>query len=475
MATQRKTNRASAAPHSGQAASPRSASQAERRPYGSLALLALAAVLAILAGVYFWPTASDELPEIALDASSVPADGEIQLPSTPAERTVKELRNEAERAVVALRQRYPQSAGALHVAAMHYAAINQHQKAADLWREAIELDPKHAGPRVGMARAAMERGADAEAVAILEAALAAGCDTSEIYRELGSALQKIGQLSEAETRTQEGVRRYPQDAELWAALGQVQLQQDNLEAAATSFQQAIQHDPNSATAHFALANVFARQGKKEEAEIHRQRFAEIKKRHPLQEHRFQVVYEAALRRLVVGTLRNVGAEHQKQGALQDAENFYLQALRLDPADRDACRWLASLYHDAGRLADARLVQQRLVEIEPERIENHLNLASLAARLGEPEAVEQILRSAQDAAPQSAIIPRTLASLYLQQGRSDEARAAAEQAVQRDPSAESYLVLATACEQLGDVAAAAQAKKAARRMAPQSPPTRPVAP
>jgi tetratricopeptide (TPR) repeat protein len=286
----------------------------------------------------------------------------------------------------------------LHVAASHYAQLQQFGKAAEIWERSVELAPNYAGPRVGLALAAMEQGNDDQAIAILEQALADGCRTADAFLQLATAREKVGKLEEAEAAAQQGVEAFPQDTELWISLGQIQLQREKLKESEASLLQALNLRPDAASAHFALGTVTARLGRAEEAEKHRQRFAEIRAEHPLQTERFHVVYEATLRMIVVTTLCNAASEYERQGELDDAERLYREALELAPRSPDTYRWLASLYHQQGRIGDALVVQQRLVELEPGRVENHLNLASLSAELGDRTGMEASLRAAQALAP-----------------------------------------------------------------------------
>jgi predicted Zn-dependent protease len=405
------------------------------------------------------------------DASQPPeVSPPVALPTQPAERSVEELREEAEAAITELMERHPDSPGALHIAATYYAELHQYDKAANLWERCVQLAPSYAGPRAGLAVAAMERGDDARAVTILNQAIAAGCRTPEIVQHLATALQKTGDLKGAEAGAREGVQAFPEEAALWILLGQIQLQQDKLAEAEMSLREGVRRRRDSASAHYALATVLARQGKLDEAADHRRTFAELKSESPLEQHRFQTVYEAALRRVVVTTLCNVASEHERQDDPQEAERLYRNALALAPGSPGAYHWLASFYREQGRLEDAHRVQHRLAQVEPDRLENYLNLASLASQLGRMDEAENALLNAARVAPEAAVVYRSLAGLSLQRGDAGRARAMAEQAARREPSADHYLLLAEACRQAGDSAGAEAALGAARGIAAANPNT-----
>jgi tetratricopeptide (TPR) repeat protein len=410
-----------------------------------------------------------DLPETTdVAASAARQDGSIALPVTPASISVDQLREESEQVVSELIRRYPTSSMALHIAAAHYAAVHEVGKAANLWRRCIELAPSSAGPRVGLATTAMERGDDAGAIQILEEALAAGCHTQEVYVQMATALQKLARLDEAERRLKQGLELFPRDVELWSALGQVQLQQSKLQDAEASLREAVRLRPDAATAHFSLATLYAQSARPDLAAEHRRRFAELRSEHPVQPGRFQEVYEGALRNVVVDALSKAAAEYHRQGESNTAEDLYLRALELNPQSAVTCRWLVSLLHRQGRFGDALLAQRRLVEIEPGRVENHLNLASLAAQFGDYDAAETALMNAARTAPQSEVAYIGLARLGIQRGQFGQARQFAEQAVQLAPSPDTYLILAEACERLGDQAGMRAAASAASQLAPRDP-------
>jgi tetratricopeptide (TPR) repeat protein len=362
--------------------------------------LAAAALAAILAAPFVGrPSNRHDSPAHTTPARALsPHEPPRTLPAAPAPRSVAQLREESERVAQDLVRRYPQSPAALHLAAGLYADLRQFSRAEEIWTRCIEIAPTHAGPRVGLAMAAMERGDDAQAVVILEQALAADCRTPEVFLELAAGLQKVGRLEDAEAAARAGLEAFPERPDLWVSQGQIQLQRDNLKDAEASLHAALRLWPDSAPAHYALAAVSARLGQRERAEEHRRRFAQLKAEHPLEQERFQVVYDAILRRIVVTLLCNAGGEHQRQNSLREAERLYRRALELDPASADACRWLASLLHRQGRFREAHQAQLRLVEIEPDRVDNHLNLASLSAQLGDAAGAAAAVRAARRLAP-----------------------------------------------------------------------------
>jgi tetratricopeptide (TPR) repeat protein len=427
-----------------------------------LVIIILGATAGVLGALYLLRP-----PRTSLDRGSAPPplrrEVSVVLPTAAEPRTVDELREQSERTAIELMRRYPDSPGALHVAATQYAELQQFAKAAEIWERCVKLAPDYAGPRVGLAMAAMERGDDGAAVEILEDALAAGCRTAEVFLQLAAAREKVGNLADAAAAASQGVDAFPEDAELWTSLGKIQLQREELADAEASLRQALKLAPDAGPAHFAMAAVSARLGRPEEAQEHRRRFAELRAANPMQTERFQVVYEATLRRITVTTLAGAAAEYERRGDSREAERSYLEAVALAPRHAGAYRWLASMYHKQGRIGDACLVQERLAQLEPGRVENHLNLASLLLQLGRDEEAEAVLLNVIRISPEAGSAYLALGQISLKRGEFRRASELAEQATRLAPTAEGFLLLASARRELGDGPGAESAMQSARQI------------
>jgi tetratricopeptide (TPR) repeat protein len=323
---------------------------------------------------------------------------------------------------------------------------------------------------------AMEQGHDELAVQRLRNALAGSCSSPNVYHELARALKKLGEVEDARRAVEAGLAAFPESPENWALLGQIQLQLGGFAEAEASLRKAIALRYEAPTTFFALAAACARQGKREEAAGYRKRFAEEKAKDPLAAgRRFQVVYSAILRRIAATAIGRAGAVYARHGEPTEAERLILRAIALDPANAEHCHALAALYRSLGRIADTRVAQRRLVQLEPENATNYVNLASVSAQLGDTDSAEAALERAIEIEPDSAIAYASLAQLYLQAGKFEQARAKAEDAVRRESTVTGYMLLAAACQQLGDTTAAEAAREKARRLTPEDPRLGPIAP
>lgn len=395
----------------------------------------------------------------------------VVLPTIAEEVSNEQLQKEAVAEVEALVKRFPKVAGALHVEAMLLVGLQQTEKAEQVWRECIAIDPRYVGPRVGLANALAERGQNEAAVEVLNTAFADGCSSPEAYHLLAATLAKLGRLKESEEALKKGVAQYAGDAELWLLLGQTQNQLQRFPEAEASLLKAVGLGCESPAVYFALSTASTRQGKTKEAAEHRKRFSEMKagEAKATGDRPFYERYGGALRAIVVTALGGAAAVYARQGDAAEAERLFLRGLALVPGHSQILGELGALYLQAGRIADARAVQERLVAMEPKNVFHHVNLASVAAQVGDFERAESALNEAVRLQPQFGLPYISLAQLHLQMGDLQQARSFAETGVRLAPSAHGYGVLAFACQAVGDTKAAEAARAAAEKLAGEGAP------
>jgi tetratricopeptide (TPR) repeat protein len=203
--------------------------RAERQPTGAwphigkhvaLGLAMIAAVVGILAGVYYWPhPAADN--QAASDTASFPP---LELPDQPDPIAIEPLRAEAETMAAQLLARFPDSAAAHRAAATLYQYFIQYDTAVEHWRRCVELEPRSVSNRVWLAQAQLKQGQDAAAIETLREAEAAGLSSPELTLQLATALQQTGQLPAAEKAALDGLQAFGDQFSLWVSAGQAQLQ-----------------------------------------------------------------------------------------------------------------------------------------------------------------------------------------------------------------------------------------------------------
>ena len=363
--------------------------------------------------------ASDSLGRFGSDSLPKPTISLSQEALTP---SPEEMQQEAEEVAARIARRFPDSAEALHVAAMLYFDLHQTQKAEPIWRKCVELAPNMAGVHVGLGTVAMSQGRDEEAVETLRRRWPSATSSPDVYQNLATSLGKLGRTAEAEAVLQTAVTTFPKHADHWLLLGQTQIRLDQFEAAERSLGRALELGLNSSKVYYSLANACARQGKTDLAAEYRARFVELKSDHAPPEGKWsEGRYPVILKQLTVAVLSNAGEVYMVQQDYDEAERLLSRAVALDPKHIKSHRLLAALYYLLGRPADAKLVQERLIELEPDNLLHHVNLASISGELGDYRSAEAALKRILDVSPNSAVAYTGLAELCLHVGKLDQAR------------------------------------------------------
>ncbi len=443
--------------------------------YLKLGLLCLAVALTVVV-VTVLITPTEELePDVSKQSPEPPAQAaspaaSVTLATTPAEGSNEQLQTELVEQVEALQAAFPQSPHALHVAAGAYSKIHQTVKAGEIWKECIELDPRHVGPRLGLATLMSEKGEDLQAIEMLEDALADGCTSPELYYRLAEAHSKVGEVERAEAVMKTGVKVFPGFAINWLLLGQTQNQLQKFEDAEQSLLKSMALGNRDSEVYFALANACQRQGKAEQAAEYRKQFSELKAAvaKARKDKPFQEIYQQALRPIVVASLAAAAAIYNQQGDSKKGEQHFLRANALDPDNQQVLEELTSMYRKENRIADALVVQRRLVALEPANVIYHVNLAGLASQTGDWDAAEAALEEAKILKPDFALPYIGLAQLQLQKGELTQARQNAESSVRCEPSVQGLTLLAIICQQQGDMVAANEARQAAVNLKARGP-------
>lgn len=405
-------------------------------------LALLVALLRPIGGPVAVATSQDDTPPV--------------LPTEPEPRTVEELTAEGEQAVAQLLARYPQTASAHQAAAMLYQTLNQYERVTEHWKKCLDLDSSKTGAWEWLADAQLKQGADEDAFRTLTKALQTGLASAPIYQKYVTALQRKGELAEAEKAGREGLTLHPEDVGLWIALGRTQLQLEKLADARDSFLAALRLKPDSIPAHFAASGVCLRLGEKEAAAEHKRRVDEWNAAAQADELTFEQEYEDSLRLSVSVVLSLAATTCDEHGDSDEAERLCQRAYTIHPGYPDSYRQLVNLYHRQGRIASALAVQQRLAVVEPENEANYLNLASLLLELRQVPEAEEILVNASRSAPRKGVFSEHLATIALLSGQLPKARQYAEEAVRREPSPARFRLLAEICRQQGDASGEAAA-------------------
>ncbi len=262
------------------------------------------------------------------------------------------------------------------------------QSAHPIFNEALARDER--SPRLlnNLAGALITEGDVERGEALLREALAAEPAMTDARVNLASLLVERGAVAEAETLLVEALSAQPRDGQALSVLGSIRFSQGQAEEAEDFFRRAVAARPDDARYRENLGAVLATIGRFEEALLE---------------------YETAR------DLGSAGAPLQTN--------------------------LAVLYMQTGRIDQARDAFLTATELDPDSPGTHLNLARYQLQTDDFDAALASIRRARE------LLPTDPGPLVLQaqalalQGRTDEARSAAQEALRLDPeSAEAAQIL-----------------------------------
>ncbi len=307
----------------------------------------------------------------------------------------------------------PAFAPAAYVDAFTAFAARRFREAIDLFRTAIARDPLITDPAArskallaGIAALRAKNGS--EAVALLEAAVAAAPESSESRRVLGIALRAMGRLPESIAQFEIAVRIRPDDERARLGLGTTLAEAGKLEDAERELRDAIRTIPASGAARWALVDVLEKQSRGTEAVRLLQDAAAL----PIVAGRAHLLwrmaemahaYQRDLNRVITLVREMARLVPNDPKGYKDLGLAYYRAGREDEAavelqlmsllgleDGETLGAMGQIHLNAGRLDRAVSTLRRAVALDPTRTQSRYVLARTLQRLGRDEEAKQEL-------------------------------------------------------------------------------------
>jgi len=253
-------------------------------------------------------------------------------------------------------------------------------------------------------------------------------------------------------------------------LGETYLKLRDYEKAKASYEAAIEVRPDFMKAYYGLATVCARLRLKNEAKQYRERFKELEVESRKAGRHWRQVFDPlrVTRESLAHTCTDIGRVYQAQGYTNRAEQLLQRAATVDPNNL-VCRFeLTALYQQTRRLSDALGICEQITDIEPENGANYLTIGNVNSRLNRFDAAEKAYKKVIEIAPKRSEGYRGLAELYLKFNRNlQQTKTLASKAVELEPAAPNYFVLAAACDKNGDRAGSLRAAEQAIKLDPNN--------
>ena len=331
-------------------------------------------------------------------------------------------------------------------------ALEHHQRgrlaeAERIYRQILDLDPRHADSLHLLGVLAHQVGRDDAAVDLIGAAITLDKRQAAYHSNLGTALQAQGRLEEAADSYHHALALKPDLAEAQMNLGAVYESLGKREMAEAHLRRALALRPDLAEVHVNLGNILQAQGKFDEAVASQERalalkpeFAEawINHANALQAQGKLDSAVASYRRALAlkpgwaelhGNLANTLLAQNK---LEDAEACYAQALTLKPEFAEAWYNLGNLRQaqneldtpgnsgKQSKLLEAVACYRRALQLKPHLPEAHYNLGNTLHTLERLNEAAASFERALALRPEYAEAHYNLGCVFEDLGRLDEA-------------------------------------------------------
>jgi tetratricopeptide (TPR) repeat protein len=292
--------------------------------------------------------------------------------------------------------------------------------------------------------------------------------TPSAHFRLARALAFLGKSQEAIAEARKDIELAPQAGESYALLGETHTQLQDYANAKIAYEKAVEVQPGLSKPYYGLSVVCARLGRQEESRAYQQKFRDIEAQDRQAGRHWRQVFDplAITRRSVAHTHADVGRVYQSHGRVDLAEPFWQKAALLDPNNVDCRFYLGALYEQKQKAQEALKLYEQITCAEPGNGVAYFLMGNLRVRLNQPDDAEKAFRKVIEVSPERAEGYRALAQVYLRFQRNPaEGKALATRAVEIEPAAVNYFLLAMACEGNNDGAGARAAIKRAVELDP----------
>lgn len=250
----------------------------------------------------------------------------------------------------------------------------QYADAMPLLEEAIALDAQNAAAHILLAGALMDEGRLDAAVGAARRAISHDSGSADAHNILGAVLTRQGHRTEAAASYTAALRIDPDHTRANVNLGNILSQAGRLDAAAERFRHALSITASDDQALTGMGALLARQNRLDEAAEHCRRALRVKPDSS-------------------GAHYNLGIVLAQQGQVEQAILEYREAIRIDPGHFAALVNLGAELSRQGKLDEAIALQKRALLIQPNSADLHNNLGfAYAARGNRALAIEHYKRA-----------------------------------------------------------------------------------
>ena len=361
-------------------------------------LLALVALLVGVSGIAFYLRRPKNEPD-ALQPGILQA--RIDEPEYQPSASADELLKLAERTADELIGDYPDDPGTWSVQARRHYLLSETAQASALWRKSLKLDPTFAEAFFGLGLVALDNDQHAQAAERFEDVARLDSKEPRVPVLRAKALMLAGRAEDAILILEQHVSTERTSAEAWEMAGQAYLQAQDFKRAAASFAVAVRAVPDMKDAVYGLSRAYAGLGDSQKASDYAEKFRKLAEAAHVENAENAKLFRDR------DFAAHVAAQAQADAArvylrytnARRAEDLLLRAVRLEPASVEFLGQLQQSLQQRGAQAQAAEIGERIVELEPKRLDQWLNLGWLYSQLNVPDKAIAACQKAIDLSPE----------------------------------------------------------------------------
>ena len=229
--------------------------------------------------------------------------------------------------------------------ALQYHQSGQLQKAEEIYRKILEINPDHCDSLHLLGVIANQAGNNDMAVRLIGRAIEINSTEPIYFNNIGNAFKAQGNLKQAVFNYQKALELKPDFAEALVSMGSVYIEFGRLKEAISCFQKALQFKQNFPDAYYNMGIALKEQNRIDEAIIC------YKKSLELNPGFFDAYY-------------NLGAIYKEQGRLDESGFCYRKVLEIRPSNANAHYNLGVVYQKQDKLSEAITCYKKAVQLKP---------------------------------------------------------------------------------------------------------------
>jgi tetratricopeptide (TPR) repeat protein len=313
-------------------------------------------------------------------------------------------------------------------------------------RKALDLNPKHAGAQLRLARLMVEAGDPdllKDAQQRLNGLLQDSPDDPNALQALALTELKLGEPEDALQHLARAEAAAPGQVVIAVNMAQAKLQQRDTKGAEAILKKAVESSPNSVDAHLVFADFYVSQKKNSEAEAQFKRALEIDPKNGpalMALARFQLTQgrkqdaEQSFKRVsgFAGYETVYGLFLSEEGRSDESLLEFEKLAKAHPGDRQIRTRLVAAYQNANRLDDAKKILGAVLKKNPNDLDALLQRGELLMGSGEYPQAEADLNKVLKLKPDSPEIHYVIAKLNQARGNMLIYRQELSQALRLNP-------------------------------------------